>query len=174
MIYTAQPAQPHTPSLSPRAYHPTDIDQSIQSNNPPSQPGSVNTMRPTAPRDQVAGPDSGPEQPYPIHLSGPVIQGFGRGSKDVCMHSSRLITSDKTNRAKLGIPTANIPADGLDRYPDLETGVYYGVVALDSSSPAGSGILPAVLSIGYNPFYKNEVRSVVCCPSFLSSLFSDR
>jgi hypothetical protein len=23
-------------------------------------------------------------------------------------------------------------------------------------------VLPAVLSIGYNPFYKNTVRSVVC------------
>lgn len=25
-------------------------------------------------------------------------------------------------------------------------------------------ILPAVLSIGYNPFYKNEVKSIVCLP----------
>ncbi|OKL55717.1 Riboflavin kinase [Talaromyces atroroseus] len=120
-------------------------------------------MRPDGPRDPVAGPDQGPPTPYPIRLSGPVIKGFGRGSKE------------------LGIPTANIPADGLAAHPSLETGVYYGVAALDparfvyedavSSSIAtseGGGdrkkkkvtILPAVLSIGYNPFYKNEVKSI--------------
>ena len=40
-------------------------------------------MRPDKPRDPVAGPDSGPEAPFPVRLSGPVIKGFGRGSKDV-------------------------------------------------------------------------------------------
>ena len=40
-------------------------------------------MRPDKPRDRVAGPDEGPEAPYPVRLSGPVIKGFGRGSKDV-------------------------------------------------------------------------------------------
>ncbi|CAG7996425.1 unnamed protein product [Penicillium olsonii] len=107
-------------------------------------------MRSDKPRDPVAGPDEGPEAPYPVRLSGPVIKGFGRGSKD------------------LGIPTANIPADDLsEKHPELTTGVYYGVVALDpktyqhdSSSDTSAVILPAVLSIGYNPFYKNTVRSV--------------
>ncbi|PLB50456.1 putative riboflavin kinase [Aspergillus steynii IBT 23096] len=106
-------------------------------------------MRPDGPRDPVAGPDSGPEPPFPVRLSGPVIKGFGRGSKE------------------LGIPTANIPADGLSDYPDLQVGVYYGVVALDPSKFAyaaepstSTNILPAVLSIGYNPFYKNTTRSV--------------
>ncbi|EED23553.1 Riboflavin kinase, putative [Talaromyces stipitatus ATCC 10500] len=124
-------------------------------------------MRQNGPRDPVAGPDSGPEPPYPIRLSGPVIKGFGRGSKE------------------LGIPTANIPPGGLEAYPSLQTGVYYGVVALDparfeynqieAAAQTGSSesadaepkkkkneitILPAVLSIGYNPFYKNEVKSI--------------
>ncbi|KAJ6007157.1 hypothetical protein N7499_000821 [Penicillium canescens] len=108
-------------------------------------------MRPEKPRDPVAGPDAGPEAPYPVRLSGPVIKGFGRGSKD------------------LGIPTANIPADDLsEKHPELTSGVYYGVVALDpktyqhesESSTSEAVILPAVLSIGYNPFYKNTVRSV--------------
>ncbi|KAE8360250.1 riboflavin kinase [Aspergillus caelatus] len=100
-------------------------------------------MRPDGPRDSVTGPDSGPEAPFPIKLSGPVIKGFGRGSKE------------------LGIPTANIPPDGLSDYPDLQVGVYYGVVALDPSRfTSEATILPAVLSIGYNPFYKNTTRSV--------------
>ena len=42
------------------------------------------TMRPDGPRDPVTGPESGPEPPFPVRLSGPVIKGFGRGSKDVC------------------------------------------------------------------------------------------
>ncbi|KAJ5934524.1 hypothetical protein N7466_004071 [Penicillium verhagenii] len=113
-------------------------------------------MRPDQPRSPVAGPDTGPDAPFPIRLSGPVIKGFGRGSKD------------------LGIPTANIPADDLsEKYPDLTTGVYYGVVALDPKEFAHEHGLtgdvekstevilqPAVLSIGYNPYYKNTVRSV--------------
>ncbi|KAL3435670.1 riboflavin kinase [Aspergillus tetrazonus] len=112
-------------------------------------------MRPSNPRPPVTGPDSGPEAPFPIRLSGPVIKGFGRGSKE------------------LGIPTANIPVDGLEEVlpKELGVGVYYGVVALDpatapapSSSDSTSGdaapILPAVLSIGYNPYYKNKTRSI--------------
>ncbi|EAW13824.1 riboflavin kinase [Aspergillus clavatus NRRL 1] len=111
-------------------------------------------MRPDGPRDPVVGPDSGPEPPYPVRLSGPVIKGFGRGSKE------------------LGIPTANIPAEELAEHPDLQVGVYYGVVALDPAKfqyhgdasrkgeDSQAAILPAVLSIGYNPFYKNKTRSI--------------
>lgn len=156
-------------------------------------------MRPNGPRDPVAGPDAGPESPYPIRLSGPVIKGFGRGSKEVCSLCSPLFFSFsflvKSNvlKKKLGIPTANIPPDGLSAHPSLKTGVYYGVVALDPArfvynqiEAAGqtgvSGdnnnfddqkkvneitILPAVLSIGYNPFYKNEVKSIVYPPPLL-------
>jgi hypothetical protein len=47
-------------------------------------------MRPDGPRDPVAGPDSGPEPPFPIKLSGPVIKGFGRGSKEVNDVSSSI------------------------------------------------------------------------------------
>lgn len=75
---------------------------------------------------------------------------------------------------KLGIPTANIPPGPLDQFPDLSTGVYYGFVglllslpnttsdsALPTSSPCSiSSPHPAVLSIGYNPFYANKTRSI--------------
>ncbi|KAK7883554.1 riboflavin kinase [Exophiala xenobiotica] len=108
-------------------------------------------MAPEGSREPYAGPESGPEQPFPIRLQGPVIHGFGRGSKE------------------LGIPTANIPPSGLSSHPDLSSGVYYGFVGLSLSSssttdtkPSSSSttIYPAVLSIGYNPFYKNAMRSV--------------
>ena len=142
-------------------------------------------------RDPVAGPDSGPQAPFPIFLSGVVIKGFGRGSKE------------------LGIPTANIPIEGLTiAGNNVESGVYYGWAALDRSTvttdaskiaaPPGAPsndatgasveaevsdtkkenskddnkddnnndddeeteVYPAVLSIGFNPYYKNEKRSV--------------
>ncbi|MCJ1483623.1 riboflavin kinase [Schaereria dolodes] len=138
-------------------------------------------MRPDKPRDPVAGPDAGPEPPFPLKLNGKVVKGFGRGSKE------------------LGIPTANIPIEGLSvgGHEDVESGVYYGWAGLDvdergkrieqgagglgvgtgveqeiergkgenSEGEGGGGsgggtVWPMVMSIGWNPFYKNTVRSV--------------
>ncbi|KAF1829091.1 riboflavin kinase [Decorospora gaudefroyi] len=130
--------------------------------------------RPDGPRDPIAGPDT-PEAPFPLKLRGPVIKGFGRGSKE------------------LGIPTANIPLTQLSP-PDLPSGIYYGWCTLDTrsavsqtptpsapepssnhavadlaypkSTTAGlntntdTAVYPTVLSIGYNPYYKNQQRSV--------------
>ncbi|KAL9086845.1 MAG: hypothetical protein Q9159_003933 [Coniocarpon cinnabarinum] len=120
-------------------------------------------------RAQYAGPDDGPTTPFPIKVRGKVIEGFGRGSKE------------------LGIPTANIPVEGLDvgGHTDLESGVYFGWAGLDlatatsrslklidtpqnpaenalklSAGPHTTAVYPAVLSIGFNPFYKNQKRSV--------------
>jgi riboflavin kinase len=137
---------------------------------------------PNGPRDPIAGP-SIPQAPFPLKLRGPVIKGFGRGSKE------------------LGIPTANIPLSGLSigGHDDLESGIYYGWCTLDHSSIAqqtttttvpsatedtsapepssnhavadleyeslkegkdSETVYPTVLSIGYNPYYKNSQRSI--------------
>ncbi|KAH6629033.1 riboflavin kinase [Boeremia exigua] len=137
-------------------------------------------VRPTGTRDLIAGPDT-PQAPFPLKLRGPVIKGFGRGSRE------------------LGIPTANIPLSGLsiNGHSDLDSGIYYGFCTLDHStiSPnsttvpsatddtslpskssshavldleytasvptaARSPVYPTVLSIGYNPYYKNTTRSI--------------
>ncbi|KAL1610206.1 hypothetical protein SLS60_001871 [Paraconiothyrium brasiliense] len=131
------------------------------------------------------------QPPFPLKLRGPVVKGFGRGSKD------------------LGIPTANIPLTGLSigGHDDLESGIYYGYASLDHSTipaltteisvPSATGdtaipqrssnhavadletpvtappsrpitpgklnevkVYPTVLSIGYNPYYKNSHRSI--------------
>ncbi|KAH8776421.1 hypothetical protein F5883DRAFT_544681 [Diaporthe sp. PMI_573] len=115
-------------------------------------------------RPLVVGPASGPESPFPLQMEGKVIKGFGRGSKE------------------LGIPTANLPVDATVTpwISDARSGVYFGWASLQlgkdhpnyrpasSSSPAGEGegegqagysIFPMVMSIGYNPFYNNTVRS---------------
>jgi len=102
-------------------------------------------------RPSIVGQDAGPEAPYPYQMQGKVISGFGRGSKE------------------LGIPTANLPVDAtltpwIEKIP---SGVYFGYASLHlPSTPAaqangGSGftVYPMVMSIGYNPFYKNTVRS---------------
>ncbi|KAL9005403.1 MAG: hypothetical protein Q9188_001797, partial [Gyalolechia gomerana] len=86
---------------------------------------------------------------------------FGRGSRD------------------LGIPTANIPLAGLSvgGHEELESGVYFGWAGVDidehgvrigdpTTAQGGGGkirggnVWPMVMSIGWNPFYKNTVRSV--------------
>ncbi|KAF2862240.1 riboflavin kinase [Piedraia hortae CBS 480.64] len=130
-------------------------------------------------RPKTSGPASGPESPFPIRLSGKVVNGFGRGSKE------------------LGVPTANIPLSGLSvgGHENIQSGVFFGWAGLTpcqatkQSPPESVGkyqlmsadvskalykaiqdekgtgqssgaVYPMVMSIGWNPFYKNEVRSV--------------
>ena len=84
-------------------------------------------------RPPIAGPES-PEPPFPIYLCGPVIKGFGRGSKE------------------LGIPTANLSDEHVQEF--TKNGVYFGYAKV-----AGDSVCEMVMSVGFNPFYKNEVRS---------------
>ncbi|KAI9769149.1 MAG: riboflavin kinase [Geoglossum simile] len=151
-------------------------------------------MRPDGPRPEVVGRADGPEAPFPLRLSGPVIAGFGRGSKEA---SARVLFFS------LGIPTANIPVEGLavGGCEHVESGVYYGWAGLGwlpagrsgerddegGQEPAGNtaeaaaaaaadeeeeeaeaeeeeekrpAVYPMVMSIGWNPYYKNTVRSI--------------
>lgn len=73
----------------------------------------------------------------PYFLSGLVVKGFGRGS------------------SALGIPTANLQESVVESLPsDLNTGVYYGWASLEGN------VHKMVASIGWNPFYKNEKKTV--------------
>ncbi|TVY20804.1 Riboflavin kinase [Lachnellula arida] len=110
---------------------------------------SPDAAAPRAPRPTIIGPDTGPSPPFPLRMEGEVISGFGRGSKE------------------LGIPTANIPVTGVPWIEGAESGVYFGYASLHlpashpdlSSSSNNWRTFPMVMSIGYNPFYKNTVRS---------------
>lgn len=74
----------------------------------------------------------------PHFSSGIVVKGFGRGSKE------------------LGIPTANFPEEVVNNLPkDMETGVYYGFSQIDNGP-----VHKMVMSIGWNPYYKNEKKSM--------------
>ncbi|KOC65476.1 Riboflavin kinase [Habropoda laboriosa] len=73
----------------------------------------------------------------PYFLSGLVVKGFGRGSKD------------------LGVPTANLDDEVVHNLPsDLNTGIYYGWACINGQ------VHKMVASIGWNPFYKNEKKTV--------------
>ncbi|KAJ3474477.1 hypothetical protein NLG97_g9827 [Lecanicillium saksenae] len=109
-------------------------------------------MSVTSGRPAIVGAEAGPEPPYPLQMEGKVISGFGRGSKE------------------LGIPTANLPVDAAVTpwIGDITSGVYFGYASLQLApshpehAPASSSsfsVFPMVMSIGYNPFYKNTVRS---------------
>lgn len=72
-----------------------------------------------------------------IVLEAKVIHGFKRGSKE------------------LGIPTANLCMDELGATGEnLDTGIYYGWSMLKGKS------YPAVISVGWNPFYQNSKKTV--------------
>uniref|UniRef100_A0A8D0HC65 Riboflavin kinase n=1 Tax=Sphenodon punctatus TaxID=8508 RepID=A0A8D0HC65_SPHPU len=74
----------------------------------------------------------------PYFCRGEVVRGFGRGSKE------------------LGIRTANFSEQVVESFPsDISTGIYYGWACV------GNGDLhKMVLSIGWNPYYKNVKKSV--------------
>merc|ERR1739848_49762 len=99
----------------------------------------------------------------PIYVQGKVTRGFGRGSKD------------------LGIRTANYSNELVESLPtQLDTGIYYcwAQVVYDNSNKSltppkaedlpenqpdnytCTKVLPAVMSVGWNPFYKNEKKSM--------------
>ncbi|KAJ1733651.1 riboflavin kinase [Coemansia sp. BCRC 34490] len=91
-----------------------------------------------APREPIAGPEV-LEPPYPILVEGEVVSGFGRGGK------------------QLGIPTANLPEEVVERMlADIPIGVYYGWARVEGDS---GEVRPMVMSLGWNPYFKNEKRS---------------
>ncbi|KAJ2558905.1 riboflavin kinase [Coemansia sp. RSA 1933] len=87
-------------------------------------------------REAIAGPEM-LESPFPIFVSGEVVSGFGRGGK------------------QLGIPTANLPEDAVEKaLADIPIGVYLGWAQVE-----GDIVRPMVMSLGWNPYFKNERRS---------------
>jgi len=85
----------------------------------------------------------------PIRITSKVIKGFGRGSKE------------------LGIPTANlcpkstiIFSNKTQTYDDLPNGVYWGYARIINSNDNVKLTLKTALSIGYNPQYNNEMKTI--------------
>ncbi|CAH8644538.1 unnamed protein product [Dicrocoelium dendriticum] len=73
-----------------------------------------------------------------LYVAGTVVHGFGRGSK------------------QLGIPTANLDPYTVSQLPSSVTnGIYFAWAKVDEHPIAKS-----VVSIGWNPYFKNSTRSV--------------
>ena len=76
-----------------------------------------------------------------FYIVGEVVAGFGRGSKE------------------LGIPTANLPIERYKRLLDtLPTGVYLGWAQVPGRDTT---VYPMAMSVGWNPYYKNEKKTMV-------------
>ncbi|XP_049936771.1 bifunctional riboflavin kinase/FMN phosphatase-like isoform X2 [Nymphaea colorata] len=74
----------------------------------------------------------------PWYIGGPVIKGYGRGSK------------------VLGIPTANISPNGFSDILSVSaSGVYFGWAGLSTR-----GIYKMVMSIGWNPYFHNAEKTI--------------
>jgi len=110
----------------------------------PDAPVRTQTFR--TQRPDVVGSDV-PTSPYPICLAGTVERGFGRGGKE------------------LGCPTANLSDDALNNLPEgVTNGIYFGYARVFGSaddrtadlSGSDAGVHPMVMSLGWNPYYKNE------------------
>ncbi|XP_075416636.1 riboflavin kinase [Tenrec ecaudatus] len=110
---------------------------------PPAGLGDPGTASTAAPLDAPPGPQLAPGaggamKHLPYFCRGLVVRGFGRGSK------------------QLGIPTANFPEEVVDSLPaDVSTGIYYGWASVGSGA-----VHKMVVSIGWNPYYKNTKKSM--------------
>ena len=70
---------------------------------------------------------------------------------------------------------ANLPDEAIAPLKNtLQTGVHFGYaqVAYKGSDTKHDEVLPMVMSIGWNPYYKNEKRTAVSCSVILYCLSS--
>ncbi|VDN26445.1 unnamed protein product [Gongylonema pulchrum] len=75
---------------------------------------------------------------YPFYFHGTVVNGFGRGGR------------------QLGCPTANLDDSAISRLPsDFPTGVFYGFANINCGEVYGM-----VTSIGWNLHFKNERKTI--------------
>jgi Riboflavin kinase len=100
--------------------------------------------------------------------------------------SYRSVSSSFLGPLLIQLNAANLPDDAITPISSVaKTGVYYGyaqVLPLSDGNPSLSGddtlVHPMVMSLGWNPFYKNEQLSAVClieCRGFRCSwLLSQR
>ena len=74
----------------------------------------------------------------PHYATGEIVKGFGRGSRE------------------LGYPTANFADEVINELPEeLVGGIYFGFAQVDKGP-----VYDMVMSVGWNPFYKNEKRAM--------------
>lgn len=89
----------------------------------------------------------------PIRMTSKIIEGFGRGSKD------------------LGIPTANLSREDIKclvGFDNLPTGIYWGFARivteggseLQAHQDLTQRVYKTAISIGFNPCYGNDAKTI--------------
>ena len=145
-------------------------------------------MRPDGPRPLVVGPDA-PEPPFPIAVSGPIVKGFGRGSAELGIPTANIPLAglsvgghgELESGVYYGWAGVAIDAEGVqvtvggsvekagvtnqeDGHSDQKSGSESTTTTTTmmslSQTVLGGTIFPMVMSLGYNPYYKNTVRSI--------------
>ena len=102
--------------------------------------------------------------PFPHYALGTVVHGFGRGSKELgCPtgneneNKKQMKIFDKFSRWFL----ANFDEETVDKLPEtIYQGVYYGWAQL-LTSEENNHIYKMVTSVGTNPFYHGERKTMV-------------
>ncbi|CZR52411.1 related to FMN1-Riboflavin kinase [Phialocephala subalpina] len=132
-------------------------------------------MRPDGPRPEIIGEDSGPSAPFPLRMGGKVVKGFGRGSKELGIPTANLPVegtpwiSDAKSGVYFGWASLLLPSDhpALTSTKPISSTTFPTEVPYPSTSvelptevkEKGWRVYPMVMSIGFNPFYGNTVRS---------------
>jgi riboflavin kinase len=108
------------------------------------------------------------EEMLPIRMVSKVVRGFGRGSSDLGIPTANLdrqvlrMAGVEKNSNDNSVPTEKKDAS-LD-FEDLPCGIYWGFCRIgDTDEPAagtGGVVYTAALSIGYNPTYGNEQKTI--------------
>uniref|UniRef100_A0A8C5MTR6 riboflavin kinase n=1 Tax=Leptobrachium leishanense TaxID=445787 RepID=A0A8C5MTR6_9ANUR len=108
----------------------------------------------------------------PFYCQGEVVKGFGRGSKELGIPTGvketfkregviqrshlKLLAAHTSSARVVGTLQPNFPEHVVDSLPDdLNTGIYYGWGCVGDGD-----VHKMVMSIGWNPFYKNTKKSV--------------
>lgn len=152
--------------LPPRAMPPTAAEDANKEERP-AAPLRTDTFR--VRRPEIVGPDT-PVPPFPIALAGQVQRGFGRGGKDLgCPTGGFLLAAAIAPILKGRDHLANLPDESITPISSVaKTGVYYGyaqVLPLKHDATTlrseDAHVLPMVMSLGWNPFYKNERLTAV-------------
>ncbi|KAI1118264.1 hypothetical protein F5Y14DRAFT_438677 [Nemania sp. NC0429] len=128
----------------------------------------------TDPRPRILYPDAGPEPPFPLRMEGAVISGFGRGSKELGIPTANLPVdaaatpwiADARSGVYFGWASLALPPTHPDSIPTPTTTTTPPTTTPPTTTTTTTTttatkfqIYPMVMSIGYNPFYKNSVRS---------------
>lgn len=93
------------------------------------------------------------EGSLPLYLSGKVVSGFGRGSTELGFPTGRSCVNSYLPKANVDPEDFSVPVT----QQALPCGVYYGFSKLGNEEVAQR----MVMSLGTNPHYKNQEKTLV-------------